>query len=274
MRDTPNSIPKQRELPYSRSIPLPTSGPLTSAFGVSLMAAGLVTNAWVLGFGVIAAIVGLVIWFRDVFPEEQLEPIPAELLAKKGRTFAVETAGVLVERPMFPAQVHPYRGGIVGGLLGGIAMAIVACAWGLFKHESVWLPINLLTGAVAPGVQQSDLATLSVFHAGWFGLAIGIHLVMSIAVGLLYTTALPMMPQRPVFAGGILVPVMVTGLVWASLGVVNPALEQFISWPWFISSQVAFGVTCGWWVGRTEMVRAMASRPLAQRLQVERGDDK
>ena len=262
------------ETPYSRAIPKPTSGPIVTALGAAFLGASMVTDYWVLGVGIILVIFGMVVWFKDIFPDECLEEIPAELLAKSGPNYAIAGEGEKVERPLFPAEVHPYRSGVVGGLVGGVAMAIVACMWGIVKHGSVWLPINLLTGAVVPDVGTADLATLEVIHPGWLAIAIGIHLAMSVAVGSLYTTALPMMPRRPIFAGGVLVPVIVTGLVWATLRVVNPALEKYISWPWFIASQFAFGIACGWWVSRGEMVSTMTGKTLAQRLRIERGGKK
>ncbi len=262
------------ETPYSRAIPAPTSGPIVTALGAAFLGASMVTDYWVLAVGIILAVFGMVVWFKDIFPDECLEEIPAELLAKSGPNYAIAGEGEKVERPLFPAEVHPYRSGIVGGLVGGVAMAIVACMWGIVKHGSVWLPINLLTGAIVPDVGTADLATLEVIHPGWLAIAIGIHLAMSIAVGSLYTTALPMMPRRPIFAGGVLVPVIVTGLVWATLRVVNPALEKYISWPWFIASQFAFGIACGWWVSRGEMVSTMTGKTLAQRLRIERGGKK
>ena len=262
------------ETPYSRAIPKPTSGPIVTALGAAFLGASMVTDYWVLAVGILVVIFGMVVWFKDIFPDECLEEIPAELLAKSGPNYAIAGEGEKVERPLFPAEVHPYRSGVVGGLVGGVAMAIVACMWGIVKHGSVWLPINLLTGAVVPDVGTADLATLEVIHPGWLAIAIGIHLAMSIAVGSLYTTALPMMPRRPIFAGGVLVPVIVTGLVWATLRVVNPALEKYISWPWFIASQFAFGIACGWWVSRGEMVSTMTGKTLAQRLRIERGGKK
>ena len=262
------------ETPYNRAIPAPTSGPIVTALGAAFLGASMVTDYWVLAVGIILAVFGMVVWFKDIFPDECLEEIPAELLAKSGPNYAIAGEGEKVERPLFPAEVHPYRSGVVGGLVGGVAMAIVACMWGIVKHGSVWLPINLLTGAVVPDVGTADLATLEVIHPGWLAIAIGIHLAMSVAVGSLYTTELPMMPRRPIFAGGVLVPVIVTGLVWATLRVVNPALEKYISWPWFIASQFAFGIACGWWVSRGEMVSTMTGKTLAQRLRIERGGKK
>lgn len=258
-------------MPYSRAIPEPSAGPLVTALGVALIAASLVTNLFVLVVGLMAMVWGGVLWFRAIFPDECVEAIPAQVLAQTAPNYAVSAVGKPKPRAVFPEEMHPIRSGIRGGLIGGVAMAIVACLWGISKHGSVWLPINLLTGAIVPGVGTADLPTLEIFHAGWFAIAVAIHSVMSIAVGLLYTTALPMMPRRPLLAGGVLVPVIVTGLVWASLGIVNPALEHYISWPWFIASQVAFGLVCGWIVSRTEMVSTRAGQSLAERLSVERG---
>ena len=269
-----NSTGGRIETPYNRAIPAPTSGPIVTALGAAFLGASMVTDYWVLAVGIILAVFGMVVWFKDIFPDECLEEIPADLLEKSGPNYAIAGEGEKVERPLFPAEVHPYRSGVVGGLVGGVAMAIVACMWGIVKHGSVWLPINLLTGAVVPDVGTADLATLEVIHPGWLAIAIGIHIAMSVAVGSLYTTALPMMPRRPIFAGGVLVPVIVTGLVWATLRVVNPALEKYISWPWFIASQFAFGIACGWWVSRGEMVSTMTGKTLAQRLRIERGGQK
>ncbi len=271
-RETPSSLTEpQREVPYSRAIPQPSAGPLVTALGVALLGASIVMNTYVLVVGVAAALWGAVLWFRSVFPDEQLEAIPEELLQMPAPNYAVTPVGIPQPRPAFPQEMHSIRSGVRGGLIGGIAMAIVACMWGIAQHASIWLPINLLTGSVVPGVGQSDLQTLELFHPGWFALAVAIHVVLSIAVGLLYTTALPMMPRRPLLAGGVLVPLIVTGLVWASLGIVNPVLEQYISWSWFIASQVAFGLVCGWIVSRTELVSTRAGQSLAERLRIERG---
>ncbi len=242
------------------------------ALGVALLGAAIVTNTYVLALGIAAALWGAVLWFKAIFPDERLEEIPQELLQMPAPNYAVAASGRAAPRPLFPAEMHPIRAGVRGGLVGGVAMALVACAWGISKHAGVWLPINLLTGSVVPGVGAADLQTLEQFHAGWFVIAVAIHIVMSIAVGLLYTTALPMMPRRPLLAGGVLVPLIVTGLVWASLGIVNPALEKYISWPWFIASQVAFGLVCGWIVSRSEMVSTRAGQSLAERLQITRGE--
>lgn len=259
-------------VPYGKAIPEPTSGPMVTAAGVTLLAAALVTNFWVLVCGVVILVVGLVVWFRSVFPQERLEEIPARALTAPEADFRVPMREGR-ERPAYPAEVHAMSAGIVGGLLGGAAMAFVACAWGVVTHGSVWMPINLLVGVLIPGVEGSDVETLRAFHAGWFAVAVAIHVLLSIAVGALYSTALPIAANRPLLAGAIVIPIIMSGVVWATIATVNPTLQEYISWPWFIASQVAFGIVCGGWTSTRARVPAMRGRSLAQRLGIERGGE-
>ena len=262
-RDEPTPVP------YLRGVPEPTSGPLWAGFGMTMVFAGLVTHWTVSVVGAVAAFAGFVAWARTCFPLERLEPLPAG-------SDLPSPAPVLQprshrERVMLPAAMHPYRAGVRGGLVGGVAMAAVAVAWGLLKHGSVWLPINLLAGVFIPSIGQQSLEALSAFQPAVFAIACGIHLAACVFVGLLYTVSLPMMPRRPLLMGGVLGPVLWTGMLYASIGIVNPALERFVSWPWFFASQVAFGLVCGLVVSRGRRIDTMTGLPIEERMGVERG---
>ncbi len=261
----------KRETPYQHGIPESTSAPLVTAFGVTLVAAGLVTNLWVMVGGAVIALVGLWQWFGDVFPGERLEEIPAPNATQRRWDFAVEAIQRAGTRGIYPERAHPWRSGILGGIFGGVAMAVVASIWGLVEHSSVWLPINLLAGCVMPSVGGADETALALFNPAWIGAACMIHGALSVACGVLYALALPIAPQRPILAGSVALPVIVTGLVWPTLTIVNPALDGFISWPWFVGSQVAFGVVCGWWVAGRGTVEAHAGRSIVDRMGVHRG---
>jgi hypothetical protein len=52
-------------------LPAPTAWPITLAFGVALLMAGLVTNAAIGSLGAILFLAACVGWFRDVFPQEK-----------------------------------------------------------------------------------------------------------------------------------------------------------------------------------------------------------
>src|SRR5262249_386257 len=47
----------------------------------------------------------------------------------------------------------------------------------------------------------------------------------------------------PVAWGGLVLPMLWTGTGYGLMGVVNPVLQDRVSWPWFIVSQFVFGVT-------------------------------
>ncbi len=258
------------EMPYLRGIPQPTAGPFWAGLGVTLVFAGLVTHPLVSLTGVACSVAGFVIWARSCFPMESLEELP-----KGAETVAPPPAldrKAPATRALLPAQIHPYRAGLRGGLFGGVAMALVACAWGVLKHGSVWMPINLLAGVFVPSVGSMDAQALGAMQPGLLAVACAIHLVASLFIGLLYTVSLPMMPTRPLLMGGVLGPVLWTGLLYATIGIVNPALERFISWPWFFASQAAFGFVCGVVVARSRRIPTMAAWSLSERLGVERSE--
>ena len=56
---------------------------------------------------------------------------------------------------------------------------------------------------------------------------------------------LPMFARRPIVLGGLIAPVLWSGLLYSMLGLLNPLLASHIDWVWFVASQVAFGVVAG-----------------------------
>lgn len=259
------------EAPYATAIPRSTRWPMIAALGVCMLFAGLVTSVAVSVVGAVLSVMGVVGWFMQCFPEERTEPIePAG-----GMTAVTPAAGArdagrpAPRRRVYPEEVHPARAGIRGGLAGGAAMALVAMAWGIAEHGSPWLPINLLVGVVTPSMADASIGTLATFNGGWLVDAIIIHGILCLLIGPLATVALAMAPHRPVLLCAVVVPAVLTCLAWPMLGIVNPALEQHISWPWFIASEVAFGAVCGFVVNRAAKIPAIASEPLASRIGVE-----
>jgi hypothetical protein len=124
-------------------------------------------------------------------------------------------------------------------------MAVLACAYGLLKAGSIWYPINLLAAVVYAQSMKLGTADLNAFHLDSFAIALGVHVLISTLVGLLYGAMLPMFPRRPMLLGGLIVPVLWSGLLHPTLNFVNPLLASRIDWRWFIASQVAFGVVAG-----------------------------
>jgi hypothetical protein len=268
---------RQDEVPGNVSLPAPTAWPFVTAFGLALLAAGLVTQAVISVVGLILAVRGAVGWFRDVLPVEQHELVRVRPPEQRARPItpaphAVEQLqpGVAGHRVRVPAEIHPYSSGIKGGIVGGVAMAVVACVYGVIAHRSIWYPINLLAAAAVPSLAEADLAQLTAFNSTGFIVALISHGVFSILVGLLFAVLLPMLPsRRAAFWGSLISPLLWSALVWATLRLINPALNARIDWIWFIASQIAFGMTTGYVVHHSKMVETMQTWPLAARAGLE-----
>jgi hypothetical protein len=76
---------------------------------------------------------------------------------------------------------------------------------------------------------------------------------------------LPMTSRRPILLGGLIAPILWTGLIHSILGLVDPLLNRLIDWPWFVASQVAFGVVAGLIVVRQTRVRVGQFLPFLMR---------
>ena len=250
-------------------LPAPTAWPITLAFGVTLLLSALVTSPSVGILGAILFLTGCVGWFRDVLPQEQEETIEVTVEAAAVSTARREVERLAVApdlpRALLPLETYPVSAGIKGGLAGGVAMAVLACLYGLVGHGSIWYPINLLAATVYAQSLQFGTASLSSFHLVSFLLAAAIHLLTSLLVGLLYGAMLPMVPRRPIILGGIVAPILWTGLLHSILGLLNPLLDRLISWPWFVASQFAFGIVAGLVVVRQEQVRTRQLVPFLMR---------
>jgi hypothetical protein len=262
-----------RHAPSQIEVPASTAWPLVLAFGLTLVFAGLLTSASVSVFGAVLAIAGCVGWFREVFPHEYEEVVPVvpEDLVIATERHIVERLPVAPEqvRAWLPLETYPISAGVKGGLAGSVAMAVLACLYGLLKTGSIWYPINLLAAVVYAPSEVPSTSQLNSFHAGIFFLAVILHLVTSILVGLLYGATLPMFDRHPIVLGGLVAPVLWSGLLYSIMGILNPVLGSHIDWIWFMASQFAFGIVAGLEVLRQSRVPTHENLPFALRAGIE-----
>jgi hypothetical protein len=253
-------------------VPASTAWPIVLAFGLTLLFAGLVTSEAVSILGAIIAVAGTVGWFRDVLPQEAHESVVAVLQAPRVTTMRREVARIEITREFrrawLPVEVHPISAGVKGGLAGSIAMALLAMLYGFLHQKSVWYPINLLAAGFFPAMSATT-AELAAFHLSAFLSALLIHVITSLLVGLVYGATLPMLSRRPILLGGVIAPIVWSGLIHSILGIINPVLNQRIDWLWFVASQVGFGIVAGIVVSRQDLERTWQPLPLALRLGFE-----
>ena len=237
--------------PDSVEMPGPTAAPLVLALGITLVAAGVALGTDFLVVGAAVVVAGLSIWIVQLLPgrghvhESLVEPVRYHpVMAVPGGVEHLRP-GMPGYRLRLPQDVHPVSAGLKGGMAGGAAMPVPALLWGLLSGHGLWYPVNLLAGIVLPGVGRMTVPELEQFHASLLVVALVIHVVMSVVIGVIFGVLLPTLPAvpRPIAWGGLLMPLLWTGASYAAMQVVNPALLGRVSWPWFLLSQLVFGIT-------------------------------
>jgi len=257
-------------------MPAPTLWPLALALGVMLLFAGIAIKTSLISYaGVLMALISAVGWWRVVIPEEEHEAAPIEAnhrpapIQVGARSVMHLQLGEESHRVRIPEEIHPYSAGVLGGLAGGAVMAALACLYGLIAHHSVWYPVNLLAGVVIPSIGHETEAQLQAFDGFAVGAAFAGHMVISMLVGVLYAVALPMFPKFAALWAGIFMPIIWSGVIATVLSLVNPTLNEHISWPWFVACQLGFGLVGGFIIARSTSIRTMQSWTLAERAFVD-----
>src|SRR6266852_4586722 len=253
-------------------LPAPTAWPIVLAFGLTLVFAGLVTSSSVSLLGAILAVSGCIGWFCDVLPQERHESVAAgetimPVSTGRPRVAAVEWMTQELHRARLPLEIYPISAGVKGGLAGSVAMAFLAVTYGIISRRGIWYAINVLAAGFFPGRHPAE--QIGVFHWDFLLIASVVHLLISLLVGLLYGAMLPMFPRRPILLGGLIAPVLWSGLVYSILGLLNPVLESHINWFWFMASQIGFGVVAGLVVMRQSRVPTRENLPFAVRAGIE-----
>jgi hypothetical protein len=262
-------------------LPRPTAWPLVLALGISLIMAGMVTSIEIGILGLALSIAGAVGWTLQVLPHEAHEDVPVsteEIVATSARTLMERPArrpASETPRRILPIETFHITTGIRGGIAGGTAMVVPATLFSLLKYHSLWYSVNLLAaGGFVSWAGASD-AFLSQFHLQGVLAGFLIQGFVSLLVGLLYGAMLPMFPRYPILTAGFMAPLLFTGIVYSALGIVSPILNQRIDWFWFVVSQIAFGLVCGYVVNLQARVRTpqFQALPFAVRAGLHMGPD-
>ena len=250
---------------HGLQLPAPTAWPMVLALGIALVMTGMVTDGVVSILGGLLAFAGMVGWFRQVLPYEAHEEIKVSTVEVKvlsSRTIATRQTASPTRRKIIPVETFQIITGIKGGIAGGLAMTVPAGIFSLVKYHSFWYAVNLLAAGGFVSWAGASNAFLGEFHLQGLLAAIMIHGLTSLLVGLLYGAMLPMFPKYPIVTAGFMVPLLFTGILYSALSVVSPILNERIDWFWFVVSQIAFGLVCGYVVNLQAKVRTPQFRAL------------
>jgi uncharacterized membrane protein YagU involved in acid resistance len=215
------------------------------------------------GWSIIA---GAILWvFADIVLLPVLNPrmadlvdVPSFIIAHIAYTILLGLTVVRYRKipvqSALPNEIYPYHAGVTGGLLGGAAMAIVGILTGVLLGYGPWYPINLLAATAIREFQTMSPEQLAEFSLP--GLFVGtiLHLTISVAIGLLFTVLLPMLPGHP-----LLWSLIAGGVLWVFADVVlllplNPIMASLVNVPSFIVAHLVYTIILGLWVSRYEKV--------------------
>ncbi|MGB6973926.1 MAG: hypothetical protein WBD67_04505 [Terracidiphilus sp.] len=239
-------------------MPSPTAWPIVLALGLALVVTGMVTSGYISLLGAVMVLAGSVGWFRNVLPVEAHQMVEAAdepVVIESARKSIERLPTGPMHRKMIPVETFQITTGLKGGVAGGIAMVVPATAFSLIKYHSLWYAMNLMAAGGFISWANESNAFLAAFHLRGLLAALAIHTVTSLLVGLLYGAMLPMFPKWPILTAGFLAPLLWTGLLASTLNFVSPILNARIDWYWFIPSQIAFGLVCGFVVNLQAKVR-------------------
>lgn len=253
-------------------LPAPTAWPLVLALGVTLAIAGLVTNWGISVLGGVLIVAGSIGWFREVLPHEQHESVSVREVLVPLVTTRRSVARVYVHvshRSRVPVETPSVLAGVKGGIAGGVAMILPALLYGQIRYHSIWYAVNLLGGAGVAGWSNPTFYEITHFRMSALIAATAIHIVTCLLVGLLYGAMLPVWPRHPIILGGLIGPLLWTGLLHSAIGLINPYLSDKIDWGWFLVSQLAFGLVAGLVVAKQANIRTAQYLPFAARAGLE-----
>jgi hypothetical protein len=253
-------------------LPAPTAWPLVLAFGLMFTFAGLVTNVGISMLGAVLVVAGCVGWFGQVWPHALHVPVSVKVQKYEYTSVRTKVARIEVDeshRARLPVHTPSVVAGVKGGIAGGAAMIVPALLYGLIRYHSIWYAVNLLGGAGVAGWLNPTLAEILHFRLSALITATIIHAVGSLLIGLLYGAMLPMLPKHPMILGGLIAPVLWTGVLHSALPLINPYLASRIDWWWFVVSQVTFGLVAGWVVSQQVHIRTEQFLPFAARVGLE-----
>jgi len=246
-------------------LPKPTAWPMVLALGLALLITGMVTHWAISLLGLVLSLRSAVGWFFEVLPHEHhiSVPVQAEVITiSSTRTARRAAPQGENHRKLLPIETFSITAGIKGGIVGGLAMIVPAALFGLIRYHSVWYAVNLLAAGGFVSWAGESNAFLAQFHLQGLLAATGIHALTSVLIGLLYGAMLPMFPRKPILTAGFIAPFLWTGILYSALGIISPILNARINWLWFVISQIAFGLVCGFVVNLQVKVRTPQFRSL------------
>ncbi len=167
-----------------------------------------------------------------------------------------ESSGVVEDHvePSVPAFVYPYKVGLIGGALGGLAMVVVALIYGLLSGRGVWLPVNLIGATLVRDLQGASIEVLKQFNFAALIVGLLMHAALSVGLGFVFALLLPTMPGPPLIWSLTVGPLLWSIASLLILPAINPIMAEQVEVSSFFLAHLAYGLVLGWYVTRQPKV--------------------
>jgi vacuolar-type H+-ATPase subunit I/STV1 len=147
--------------------------------------------------------------------------------------------------PVASENLYSLRDGLVAGAVAGLAMTLTMAIWGAITGNGIWYPVNLIAATVLTDLQTAPTEQLQNFIPMAAVVGSIIHMVISLALGLIFNLLLPTLPSNPIIWALIIGPVLWIAAEYAILPVLNQRLAQEVAPQTFIISHIVYSLVLG-----------------------------
>ena len=154
------------------------------------------------------------------------------------------------------APVYSLRDGAIGGVAGGTAMVIVAMLYGMVSGNGIWFPVNLIAATAIRQWQSAPPELFTRFDPAGLIFGAGIHVIVSIAIALLFTLLLPALPGHPLIWAFVVGPMLWFGALFGVLPLINPVMAHNVDPASFLASHLFYSLVVGFWLERARPLKS------------------
>jgi hypothetical protein len=136
--------------------------------------------------------------------------------------------------------------GVIGGLIGGVLMAIFSMSMSVMRGPGMWMPVKLIGGFV---LGPSAINEVEAFDFTPIASGLLIHMVVSAVLGGLFGALASKLPDVTVALYGVVYALAIWFVaLFFVLPIVDPLLVNNTNPVLFAVSHIIYGVSVGWWI--------------------------
>lgn len=150
--------------------------------------------------------------------------------------------------------VYSLKTGAVGGLIGGVCMALVAMLTGVLMGQGIWYPLNVVGATLLRSLQAVPAAEVAQFNLAALGAGFVVHFISSVGLGVAIVVILPTLPGRPLVWSAVVGLALWAIAQFAVVPIINPIMAEGLNMPSFAIAHLAYSIAVGLYFEQQEPV--------------------